>query len=229
MNIKGKVLVTGATGAVALHCIAQLLKNGYEVVGTLRSKSREEEVKNGIEKVVSSRNLSFIETHLMTDDGWEQGMAGCKYVMHVAMPFIIAEPKDPDDIILPTVEGTKRVLRFAKEAGVKRVVLTSTTLNIGHHNYSGTYDQNSWTDHKSKNISTYVRAKVLQELAAWEFINSQRGKTKLELTVLLLGGVFGPALTASGVSRDLIKQLIEGNSQWSLICTFRWSILGTQQ
>ena len=210
MNIKGKVLVTGATGSVALHCIAQLLKNGYEVVGTLRSKSREEEVKNGIEKVVSSKNLSFIETHLMTDDGWEQGMAGCKYVMHVAMPFIIAEPKDPDDIILPTVEGTKRVLRFAKEAGVKRVVLTSTTLNIGHHNYSGTYDQNSWTDHKSKNISTYVRAKVLQELAAWEFINSQGGKTKLELTVLLLGGVFGPALTASGVSRDLIKQLIEG-------------------
>ena len=101
MKIKGKVLVTGATGSVALHCIAQLLKNGYEVVGTLRSKSREEEVKNGIEKVVSSTNLSFIETHLMTDDGWEEGMTGCKYVMHVAMPFIIAEPKDPDDIILP--------------------------------------------------------------------------------------------------------------------------------
>jgi len=146
----------------------------------------------------------------MTDDGWEEGMTGCKYVMHVAMPFIIGEPKDPDDIILPTVEGTKRVLRFAKEAGVKRVVLTSTTLNVGHHNYSGSYDQNSWTDHKSNNISTYVRAKVLQELAAWEFIKSQEGKTKLELTVLLLGGVMGPALTASGVSRDLIKQLIEG-------------------
>ena len=146
----------------------------------------------------------------MTDTGWEQGMAGCKYVIHVAMPFIIAEPKDPDDIILPTVEGTERVLRFAKEAGVKGVVLTSTTLNVGHHNYSGMYDHNSWTDHKSNNISTYVRAKVLQELAAWNFINSQEGKTKLELTVLLLGGVFGPALTASGVSRDLIKQLIEG-------------------
>ena len=74
MKIKGKVLVTGATGSVALHSIAQLLKNGYKVVGILRSKSRVEEVKNGIEKVVSSANPSLIETHLMTDGGWEQGM-----------------------------------------------------------------------------------------------------------------------------------------------------------
>ena len=211
MSNKGKVLVTGASGFVALHCIVELLKNEYEVVGTLRSKSREKEVIDGIEKVVSSKNLKFIEANLLSDDGWQEGMSGCKYVMHIAMPFIIAEPKDPDEIIIPSVEGTQRVLRFAKEAGVKRVILTSTTLNIGQHNYSGTYDHSFWTDHRSKNISTYVKAKTLQELAAWEFFNSQKGRTKLELSSLLIAGVMGPALTAAkSPSRDLIKQLIEG-------------------
>ena len=78
MANKGKVLVTGASGFVALHCITELLKNGYQVVGTIRSKSREEEVKNGIEKVVSSKNLKFIETDLMNDAGWEEGMSGSK-------------------------------------------------------------------------------------------------------------------------------------------------------
>ena len=211
MANKGKVLVTGASGFVALHCITELLKNGYQVVGTIRSKSREKEVKNGIEKVVSSKNLKLIETDLMNDAGWEEGMSGCKYVMHVAMPFFIAEPKDHDDIMLPTVEGTQRVLKFARKAGVKRVVLTLTTLNIGQHKSSGTYDHNDWTDHESSNISTYVRAKTLQEVAAWEFINSQKGKTKLELTALLIAGVMGPTLTtANSPSPDLIKQLIEG-------------------
>ena len=210
MSNKGKVLVTGASGFVALHCIAELLKNEYEVVGTLRTKSREKEVKNGIEKVVNSKNLKFIEANLLSDDGWEEGMSGCKYVMHIAMPFIIAEPKDPDEIILPSVEGTQRVLKFAKEAGVKRVVLSSSAYNVGQHNYSGTYDHDAWTDHRNKNISTYQKAKVLQELAAWDFINSQEGKTKLELTSLLLGAIFGTALTTAGVTRAMFKQLIEG-------------------
>ena len=126
MSNKGKVLVTGASGFVALHCIAELLKNEYEVVGTLRSKSREEEVKNGIEKVVSSTNLSFIETHLMTDDGWEQGMTGCKYVMHVAMPFIIAEPKDPDDIRpigKPSGRPLNALRRFRVRQGIPHISL----------------------------------------------------------------------------------------------------------
>ena len=172
MADKGKVLVTGATGFVALHCIAELLKNGYEVVGTLRTKSREKEVKNGIEKVVSSKKLKFAETDLMHDSGWEEGMSGCKYVMHVAMPFMIAEPIDPDEVSQHTVEGTKRVLRFAQKAGVKRVVLSSSAYTVGHHNYSGTHDHDDWTDHRNKNINTYVKAKTLQELVAWEFISS---------------------------------------------------------
>jgi dihydroflavonol-4-reductase len=210
MANKGKVLVTGATGFVALHCIAELLKNGYEVVGTLRTKSREKEVRNGIEKVVSSKKLKFVETDLIHDSGWEEGMSGCKYVMHIAMPFMIAEPKDPHEIFQPTVEGTKRVLGFAKKAGVKRVVLSSSAYTVGQHNYNGTYDHDDWTDHRNKNINTYVKAKTLQELAAWEFISSQTGKKKLELSSLLLGAIFGPALTAAGQTRDLCKQLIEG-------------------
>ena len=153
MANKGKVLVTGATGFVALHCIAELLKNGYEVVGTLRTKSREKEVRNGIEKVVSSKKLKFVETDLIHDSGWEEGMSGCKYVMHIAMPFMIAEPKDPNEIFQPTIEGTKRVLGFAKKAGVKRVVLSSSAYTVGQHNYNGTYDHDDWTDHRNKTES----------------------------------------------------------------------------
>ena len=89
-----KVLVTGASGFIAEHCIIELLKNGYAVKGSLRSMNREEEVRNAIKTEVEDSNLEFCKLDLLEDAGWEDAMWDCDFVMHVASPFVIEDPKD---------------------------------------------------------------------------------------------------------------------------------------
>ncbi len=116
-----KILVTGATGFIGLHCIAQLLQQGYSVTGTVRSPSRIDEVKQALsEQQISTDNLSFVEADLTKDDGWDEAVSGCDFVMHVASPFIIGVPKHEDELIVPAVEGTRRVIEAAIKQGVKK-------------------------------------------------------------------------------------------------------------
>ena len=107
-----RVLVTGATGFIALHCVQQLLDKGYQVRGTLRSKNRKNEVREAMQKHASNPdNLELVITDLLIDDGWEEAVKDCKYVLHVASPFILEAPDHEDDLIKPAVEGTLRVLK----------------------------------------------------------------------------------------------------------------------
>ena len=109
-----KVLVTGATGFIGLHCIHQLLEQGYGVRGTLRSQSRAQEVRDGLTATgVDIANLELVEADLLKDDGWEEAVTGMDYILHVASPFIIGMPKHENDLIRPAVEGTERVLSAA--------------------------------------------------------------------------------------------------------------------
>ena len=110
-----KVLVTGASGFIAEHCIIELLKNGYAVKGSLRSMGREEEVRNAIKTEVEDSNLEFCKLDLLEDDGWEDAMWDCDYLMHVASPFVIEDPKDENELIKPAKEGTLRALNAAKK------------------------------------------------------------------------------------------------------------------
>ena len=122
-----KVLVTGATGFIALHCIAQLLEQDYEVVGTIRSPSRKAEVTKAMADAGQSTDkLSFVEADLTKDEGWDDAVKGCEYVLHVASPFIVGMPKHEDELIIPAVGGVERVLQAAIRAGVKKTVLTSS-------------------------------------------------------------------------------------------------------
>ena len=118
-------MVTGVTGYIGQHCGAELLRQGYEVVGTVRSMEKAEAVREGIAKVAPIDNLTFVEADLTSDEGWSEAMKGCDYVLHVASPFIIAAPEDENEIISPAVDGTLRVLSAAKMAGIKRTVVTS--------------------------------------------------------------------------------------------------------
>src|ERR1700744_6411574 len=106
------VLVTGGTGFVAVHCILQLLEKGYKVKTTLRSKARKEEVlemlKNGGVSVFD--DLEFIEADLTKDDNWEEAVKNCNYVLHVASPYPRVVPRNEDDLIIPALDGTLRVL-----------------------------------------------------------------------------------------------------------------------
>lgn len=210
-----KVLVTGISGFVGQHCAAELLENGYAVRGSLRSLSRQEEVIQGIKKVIDpQQNLEFCELNLSSDDGWAEAMQGCEFVLHVASPYINKEPKDENDYIKPALDGTLRALRFAKKAGIKRVVLTSSLVAMQGDNVGiAKLNQDSWSDENSKNINAYMKSKTIAEKAAWEFINSQGDDSyKLELTVVNPGPIYGPTLTnnLSGESMKMFAQLLQG-------------------
>ena len=120
-----KVLLTGISGYIGNHCAVELLKNGYSVKGSVRNLSKTEQVINSIKNEVDPKdNLEFCELNLLSDDGWDEAVKGCDFVMHVASPFINIEPKDENEYIRPAVDGTMRALKAAKNAGIKRVVLT---------------------------------------------------------------------------------------------------------
>ncbi len=209
-----KVLLTGISGYIGNHCAVELLKNGYSVRGSVRSLSKSGKVIDSIEKEVDPKgNLEFCELDLLSDDGWDEAMKGCDFVMHVASPFINIEPKDENELIRPAVDGTMRALNAAKKAGVKRVVLTSSMVSmLEDADKSIKVDVKSWTNVKAKNVSAYAKSKTLAEKAAWEFINAQTDDKPMELSVVNPGPVFGPTLSGdlSGASMGMFKQMITG-------------------
>ena len=212
-----KVLVTGISGFVGQHCAAELLKNGYSVRGSVRNLAKTDEVINGIKKEIDPKgNLEFCELDLMKDAGWDMAMEGCDYVLHIASPFVVKVPKYENELIKPAVEGTLRALKAAKKAGVKRVVLTSSTVAMqgGKHGIVK-IDQDSWTDVNEKTVTAYFKSKTLAEKSAWEFIKNQTGDTKLELVVVNPGPIYGPTLTGNLATEamDFFKKLITGKVQ----------------
>ena len=207
-----KVLVTGASGFIAEHCIIELLKNGYSVKGSLRSMNREQEVRDAVKTETDDTKLEFCKLDLLEDDGWEDAMWDCDYLMHVASPFVIEDPKDENELIKPAKEGTLRALNAAKKAGIKRVVLTSSVAAVNSHMMSGTSDHTTWTDINSKYVTPYQKSKTIAEKAAWDFYNNQDSDNKMELAVINPGGVMGPQLgnDLGGASTQIVSQLISG-------------------
>ena len=207
-----KVLVTGASGFIAEHCIIELLKNGYSVKGSLRTMSREQEVRDAVKTETDDAKLEFCKLDLLDDDGWEEAMRDCDYLMHVASPFVIEDPKDENELIKPAKEGTLRALNAAKKAGIKRVVLTSSVAAVNSHMMSGTSDHTTWTDINSKYVTPYQKSKTIAEKAAWDFYNNQDNSNKMEMAVINPGGVMGPQLgnDLGGASTQIVSQLISG-------------------
>jgi dihydroflavonol-4-reductase len=202
-----RVLVTGVTGYIGQHCAVELLNQGYEVVGTVRSKSKADSVRKAIANFGPVEKLSFVEADLLSDNGWDAAMKGCVYVLHVASPFIMAEPKNENDLIAPAVEGTKRVLAAAQRAKVKRVVVTSSIAAIMAGNGSGKFGPETWSN-LNANIGAYLKSKTLAERSAWQFVEG----SDLELTVINPGGVFGPPISgaADGQNIKMLTDMIKG-------------------
>jgi dihydroflavonol-4-reductase len=207
-----KVLVTGASGFIAEHCIIELLKKGYSVKGSLRTMGREQEVRDAVKTETDDAKLEFCKLDLLDDDGWEEAMRDCDYLMHVASPFVIEDPKDENELIKPAKEGTLRALNAAKKAGIKRVVLTSSVAAVNSHMMSGTSDHTTWTDINSKYVTPYQKSKTIAEKAAWDFYNNQDNSNKMEMAVINPGGVMGPQLgnDLGGASTQIVSQLISG-------------------
>jgi len=207
------VLVTGGSGFVGSYCVAQLLAAGYQVRATLRSLNREPEVRAMLQTagVDPANRLSFVAADLENDDGWPAAVAGCDYVLHVASPFLSGAPRHENELIAPAREGTLRVLRAARNANVRRVVLTSSfaAIGYGHAQQDTPFDETTWTDIRGDDVDAYVKSKTLAERAAWEFIAKEGGG--VELSTINPVGIFGPVLGPDfSPSIAIIKRLLEG-------------------
>lgn len=207
------VLVTGGSGFIGSHAIVQLLAAGHRVRTTLRSLSRQSEVRAMLQRAGTApgEELTFFAADLTSDAGWHDAVANCDYVLHVASPFPGTLPKHEDELIVPAREGALRVLRAARDAGVKRVVLTSSFAAIGYGQpaHTGKFNETHWTRLEGEDVSAYVKSKTLAERAAWDFITKHGGS--LELAVVNPVGVFGPVLGPDySTSIMLVQRLMDG-------------------
>lgn len=207
-----KVLVTGGSGFIGSHCILQLLQAGYEVRTTVRNLNREEDVREMLQAggMEAGNRLTFVTADLEKDAGWNVAVAGCEYVHHVASPFPASPPKHEDDLIIPAREGALRVLRASRDAGVKRVVLTSSYAAIGYGRepLGRPFDERDWSDPEAE-IGAYAKSKTLAERAAWEFIAREGGG--MELAVVNPVGVFGPVLAKDySTSILIVRRMLDG-------------------
>jgi nucleoside-diphosphate-sugar epimerase len=199
-----KVLVTGATGFVAGHCIADLLEHGHSVRGTVRSLARQDKVAHLREL---GGDLDFVEADLSSDDGWAAAVAGVDAVLHVASPTVGGSLRDADAMVRPAVDGTLRVLRASAAAGVRRVVLTSSVAAINSGHARGDHRERTeadWSD--VDNCHPYPKSKTLAERAAWEFA---AGHPELEVVAINAGLVLGPLQhDAGGPSLEVVSRLL---------------------
>ena len=206
------VLVTGGSGFIGSHTILQLLAAGHEVRTTVRDLGREPEVRALLQRggAAADAPLAFVAADLMHDTGWAEAAAGCDYVLHIASPFPAGLPKHEDELIRPAREGSLRVLRAARDAGVRRVVLTSSfaAIGYGHPPRQAPFDETLWTN-AAASIPPYVKSKTLAERAAWDFIAAEGGA--LEMAVINPVAVFGPVLGPDySASIALLRSLLDG-------------------
>ncbi|CAJ0565964.1 unnamed protein product, partial [Mesorhabditis spiculigera] len=208
-NNPSVVLVTGASGYIASHCVKLLLNEGYTVRGTVRSLKNPKKV-DPIKKLDQDGQLELVEADLMDADSWPEAVRGCDYVLHVASPFPIVAT---EETIKTAISGTLNVLKACQnEPSVKKVVLTSSCAAVNEGNDPLlTYDETSWTNVDSPAVDFYAKSKTLAEKAAWEFVDNIKEGNKFKLTTINPTLVVGPPLIdEQGASITVIRRFLNG-------------------
>jgi len=207
------VLVTGGSGFLGGWCVVELLRAGYRVRTTVRDPAREGEVREMVARQAEADDqLSVLAADLSHDGGWKEAVEGCNYVLHVASPFPPAQPKDPDELIVPARDGTLRVLRAALEAGVRRVVVTSSAAAVRNSGFAPPprpLTEEDWTDPANPHLTPYSRSKTVAELAAWDF--SRKTNQLGRLAVVNPGAILGPVLSDDrSYSLQVVERMLKG-------------------
>src|SRR5215472_6770316 len=206
------VLVTGGSGYIGGWCVIELLRRGYDVRTTVRDLKSEPKVRALIGALSAAGDrLSFRQLNLTSDEGWDEAVAGCDYMLHVASPIAIQEPKDPNELIVPARGGALRAIGAAIKGGVRRVVMTSSVAATGrgYGAPDGVADETNWTDGDDVRVGAYGRSKTLAERAAWELMKAANASTTL--TTVNPALVVGPVLSDdfSG-SIEVVRRLMAG-------------------
>ncbi len=205
------VVVTGASGFIGKHIVKELLAHGYTVRGSVRSDAKAEETRAAVGPDGLDR-LSFVNLDLLSDDGWDEALVGADALLHTASPFPVAEPKDPDELIRPAVDGTERALRAAKRAGVERVVVTSSCVAIYNDTLRSdqtVLDETNWSPTREDFTSAYDDSKTLAELAAWDFVREEA--PEITLSTVNPGVVWGVPLDDNyGSSLEVVERVYTG-------------------
>ena len=205
-----KILVTGASGFIAGHCILDLLEHGYEVRGTVRNLDKVPSLRAMFAKYTDKADsIEFAQADLLSEDGWVEAAQGCDGLFHLASPVPLQQPKNHEEVIRPAVDGALNALKAANNAGIKRVVLTSSIAAVmfGHKEKHRTFSEADWTNVEATDVA-YYKSKALAEKAAWEYVKD----TDIQLSTVLPAFVLGPALESDyGTSLQMIVELMKGN------------------
>jgi len=205
-----KILVTGASGFIASHCIIDLLAHGYQVRGTVRNFDRVPQLRTMYAKHTDKADeIEFMKADLLSSAGWPEAAYGCDGLFHLASPVPSIQPRDANEVIRPAKEGALNALQAAKVNGIKRVVLTSSVAAImyGHPNKVRKYTEQDWTDLSTPNLPAYIQSKTIAEKAAWDFAKREN----IELTTINPGAVFGPSLASHySSSLEILRDLFAG-------------------
>ncbi|ADP82044.1 NAD-dependent epimerase/dehydratase family protein [Pseudofrankia inefficax] len=204
-------LVTGGSGYVGTQLIAAMLRAGTPVRATVRSLERADGLRAAVRRGgADDGGLELVATDLTADDGWARAMTGSVEIYHVASPLPYVQPENPDDLIVPARDGVLRVLRAARDAGARRVVLTSSFAAVGYTPKPGAeFTEDDWTDPDTPGLAPYPRSKTIAERAAWDFMAREGGDT--ELVTINPTFILGPTLTSDlRSSTQLIKAMIDG-------------------
>lgn len=220
-----RILVTGGSGFIAGHTILQLLERGHRVRATVRSLERTEGLRESLRAAGTSAAgsaatspdatspdaLELVAADLLDDAGWPAAVRDVDAILHIASPVHLGPVTDEDEVIVPAREGTLRVLRAARDAGIPRVVLTSAfhAVGFGHPPLDRPFTEADWSVLDGPGMDAYGRSKVLAERAAWDFIAAEGHDTSL--TAMLPVAVVGPLLgTAVSGANHLVQRILAG-------------------